>query len=259
MSEEAKTLWENVCELVRKWKEDRRFPRKLRILCNGLLILLLLLMAYGLLGCPTLSIEARYRRVERANMVGPARILGVEKGDYREYDRLLVARDGEGVILYTYDSQVWGGWDRFIYREKKDSIMVLTGPCRVLYTGISGFSMPVVIFDEHPKAQQALAKISIPGIKSPYEVMCVRRAEGYLFGELRVKGVENGQGDGAREEGQLVQQFAELSDSGSKTDSTAVINVTVDFFDVNHEWLCQETTQLRSVLLEAHLDREGGE
>ena len=167
MSDEARELWEKICGIVRRFQEDKRFPRKWRVVINILLCALLVVSLYVMLGGPRFSVEGDFRAMERAHLVGPGRILGIEKVDFSYYDHLLIAEDEEGVILYAYDSQVWYRNEQLSYRAKTGDIMVLTGPAVVGSLNRHwDFELPIVVFGALAEAARARVEIAMPGEKT---------------------------------------------------------------------------------------------
>lgn len=142
-------------QLKRLWKN---IPRKIRIFLNSLLILLLIFAAYILLGCPSLTPTQQFRRLEKANLVGPARIIEKDALLNGMYDHFIVAEEDDGVIVYLYhDFEYrwdWGGY--FLYREKSEGITVLPAPTHS-YFGADAFviDLPILVFHDHPGAVRA--------------------------------------------------------------------------------------------------------
>ena len=142
-------------KLKRFWKN---IPRKVRILINSLALVLLISAAYILLGCPSLTPTQQFRRLEKANLVGPARIIEKDELLNGGYDHFIVAEDNDGVIVYLYDDFEyrwdWGGY--FLYREKSGGITVLPAPTHT-YFGADEFiiDLPILVFHDHPGAVRA--------------------------------------------------------------------------------------------------------
>ena len=148
-------------KLKRLWKN---IPRKIRILINSLVLVLLIGAAYVLLGCPALTPTQQFRRLEKANLVGPAQIIENEDLLNGMYDHFMVAEDGDGVILYLYNDFEyrwnWGGY--FLYWEKSEGITVLPAPTHT-YWGADEFiiDLPILVFHDHPGAVRAELDLTI--------------------------------------------------------------------------------------------------
>ena len=247
MSDEARELWEKICGIVRRFQEDKRFPRKWRVAINIVLCALLAVALYTMLGGPRFSVQGDYRAMERAHLVGPGRILGIETVDFSYYDHLLIAEDEEGVILYAYDSQVWYRSEQMSYRTKTGDVMVLAGP--VLTGSLDrhwDFELPVVVFGAPAEAVRARVEIAMPGREDSYVVECLQNNEGYLFGTISYEGHENGQ-----EEVDLLQQLADISSSQSASGDMTVIPIRVWLYDESDMLLAEENIELYSVAYEA--------
>ncbi|MBP3701464.1 MAG: hypothetical protein J6I64_06215, partial [Lachnospiraceae bacterium] len=179
MSDEARQLWEKIRGIVRRFQENGRYPRKLRVLVNVTLILILIVAVYVILGGPRFSVEGDYRAMERSHLIGPGQILGIEEVDFSYYDHLLIAEDAEGVILYAYDSRVWYRNEQLSYRTKTDDIMVLAGPANAGSLNRHwDFELPVVMFGVPDNVTWASAEIAMPGREEPYMVECRRKNSG---------------------------------------------------------------------------------
>lgn len=149
------------------WKEFRgRFPRWVRIIVNLFLIAVLLVLFYVLNGSPDANLIQAFRREEERNLIGPGNILGsvAMENPSLGYDSLLLAETDEGVILYTYnengfsifsDKQYSSNEGRLIYREKGEHVTVMAPPGHLLLEYKKGFSHPVILFNDCPRAVRA--------------------------------------------------------------------------------------------------------
>lgn len=137
-------------------------PRKVRICLDLLAILALLAVGYVLLGCPALSPEQHFRRLEKANLVGPAEIIEIAEIPNGSYDHVLVADDGDAVILYCYNIRNYR-WDRgtFIYREKENGITVFPAPVQDFAFDAMVIDLPVLLFHDSPNAVRAELELTL--------------------------------------------------------------------------------------------------
>ncbi len=247
MSEEARQLWEKICNVGRRFQESRWYPRKLRVLVNGVGITLFLVALYVMLGGPRFSVEGDFRAMERAYLVGPAVILGIEEVDFSYYDHLLIAEDQEGVILYAYDSKVWYRNEQLSYREKTGDIMVLAGPTHAGNLNRHwDFEFPVVVFGMPAQVTRARVEIVTDGSQN-YLAECVRTNPGYLFGTVSHKGREDGQG-----EIYFVQQLSDLSSSQSGSMDMTVVPIYIRMYDAEDRLVEEKKVELYSVAYESH-------
>ncbi len=185
--------------------------------------------------------------MERACLVGPGEILGIEEVDFSYYDHLLIAEDQEGVILYAYDSKVWYRNEQLSYREKTGDIMVLAGPAHAGSLNRHwDFELPIVIFGMPAQVTQAKVEIITDWLQN-YVVECVRTNPGYLFGTISHAGREDGQG-----EIYFVQQLSDLSSSQSGSMDMTVIPIHISMYDEEDRLVGEETVELYSVAYESH-------
>ena len=252
MSDEARQLWEKLCGMVRRLQESKGFPRKLRVLVNSVLILIFLLMIYVMLGGPRFTVEGDFRAMERAHLVGPGEILGIEEVDFSYYDHLLIAEDEEGVMLYAYDSQVWYRNEQLSYRTKTGEVMVLIGPANVgSLNRYWSFELPVVVFGAPAGVSRARVEIAMPGRSESYVVDCGQTQPGYLFGMISYEKREEGQ-----EEIALLQQLADISSSNSGSRDMTVVPVHIKMYDATDALAGEESIELYSVAYESHEKRK---
>jgi len=109
--------------LKQDWQEVSR-PAKTGCYVIGILVFGLLW--YCFYGAPQFSWEARFRRAEKAELIGPSQILGViEEGlsvYYFSFGVVVLAEDEDHVIAY-------GGWNEDLwemcYRPKMGKVTVL--------------------------------------------------------------------------------------------------------------------------------------
>lgn len=254
VSDEARQLWEKVCALWRRFQESRLYPRKLRVLVNSILIAAILLGVYVMLEGPRFSVKGDFRALERANLVGPGEILGIEEGDFPQYDHLLIAEDPNGVILYAYDSRVWYRNDQLSYREKTGDIMVFTGPA---YAGSMNrhwdFVVPVVVVGVPEEITRAEVEI-VTGGENNYLVKCTRTNQGYLYGTISYRGRETGQW-----EVEFLQQLADLSNSQSGSMDMTAIPMAIRMYDEDDDLVEEKNIALYSVAYESHMRKEGNQ
>lgn len=139
-------------KLKQHWLE---LPRKLRVFANILAILLAVFVLYILMDCPAFTGEQKFRRMEKAELVGPSKILHIMDPEGLGYQHLLAADDGEGVILFGYSDYHWDQGDLF-YREKKGPVTVLAAPnsgMLLLYADV--IDLPVFVFHDCTNAVRA--------------------------------------------------------------------------------------------------------
>ena len=157
-------------------------PRKIRVFINIICIILLISAAYILLGCPALTPTQAFRRVEKTNLVGPAEIIEIVDLPNGLYDHVLVADDGDGLVLFLYNDFDFRWLSDFLYREKSDGITVVPVPNHTLFgADLYELDMPILVFHDHPGAVRAELELVID------EGMGVRENQWEEGGEVHVE------------------------------------------------------------------------
>lgn len=152
----------------------RRIPRPVKACIYAAFVILLAITYYIATGCPTLTFRQEFRRAEKANLVGPSKIVDrLDGDDYHEYDDMLVGETEHGVCFLgrieyyrqnIFEKRSFGY--HFNYREKTGDITVVTAPN---FWGWHwafddwGYSLPVYIFTEHHDAVSATIKLTVVG------------------------------------------------------------------------------------------------
>ena len=149
----------------------RRIPKPLRIFFDLLLAALLFFAWFIARGGPRYSEEERFRRAEKANLVGPSVLLDKTyvQGDWipTHYNRLLIGDSGDEILFYTLvngrrNTEMDGA---LIRRDKSDGILLTPLPGGV-DEPVSGVSEPLVIplflFVDDPAAVRAEVRLKLP-------------------------------------------------------------------------------------------------
>jgi len=139
-------------KLKRAWLN---IPRKIRVGINVLATIFLIFALYILLECPAFTHEQKFRRMEKAEMVGPSHILASFDHMIGSYSRLILAETAEGVIMFQCGESPWDE-GRLTYLEKTDPVTVVTLP----YIGYGYYSssfidLPVFVIHDCPGAVRA--------------------------------------------------------------------------------------------------------
>lgn len=243
------------------WK---RTPRKYRLPILWLGLAALLLALYTFAGSPTLTVEQKFRRAEKAHLVGPAEILGsIElESDIPSYQNMLIADDGDGIIFFCYNYAAdLENFDQteLIYREKTGDITVLSAPFpndSREHTTIA--ALPVFVFDNHPEAVRAELDITLQAnysgdyFEKDYFLKAKRNNQGYFQFTL---GTANPQRLGP--EGYAIQLLTLISGYGGRTISNSTIPATVRLYDAQDQLICEKCVEITSVVEQAHRNQEG--
>ena len=144
----------------------RKIPRQLRFALDALLALALLTAVYVAMGCPILGETALFRRAEKANLMGPSKIidrLDVPK-DWPtvSWDRLLIGDDGEEIVLWFQNPRMASG--PLIRLNKTDGILLLPLPECGAPTAADlqkDSNVPLFLFVDDPAAVKATMQLRL--------------------------------------------------------------------------------------------------
>lgn len=219
-------------------------------------------LLYVFSGCPAFTVEEQYRRAEKANLVGPAEILGtVELKDaYSVYDRLLLADDGEGVIMYLYRADDISN-HRLVYREKMGEVTVPAAPSNdVFWWGRKEIEVPVLVFDSCPAAVRAELELELgcefngEEFQKTYSLESYREKQGYFLFSIRASAsYELGA------EGCALSTLAQVSGHDFASYVETAIPATVRLYDEAGAKVYEKSLYIRSVAGEAHEARGDAE
>lgn len=148
-----------------------RIPRPLKACFFAVLAIVLSVVYYIALGCPTLSMRQEFRRAEKVHMVGPSKIVDTLNAEVCPYEKLIVGETEHGVCFFgRYGSNVQGTKHRgdrhyqFFYHEKTGDITFLPMPDYSLFSfDFPGYDLPVYIFTDHTQAVRAEIEVTITG------------------------------------------------------------------------------------------------
>lgn len=233
----------------------RGIPRKARIAIHICVIFLSLIALYTFFGAPTLSAAQAFRRYEKANMVGPAQILGTVKLEegYGSYRQMLIADDGDAISLFFYDHAAHED-PKLIYREKTGDLTVLGAPYPTdARTRKTNCFYPIFLFDEYPEAVRAELELTLSaeyfgeGFEKTYSLTAQRSNPGYFKFLLRTY---NRSGLGV--EGYAIQVMALISGYEGKSFRDWSVPVTVKLYNEADELICERSLEITSVMTQAH-------
>ena len=158
-------------------KKLKRFwlniPRKCRVFINLSATLLLVFAFYILAGSPAMNPVEHFRRLEKAYLVGPSKILEIVDLPANEYDHMIVADDGDAVILFGYnDVNYRWDWNTFVYREKRNGITALPIPAHHYGIEEQVIELPIFLFHNYPNAVRAELEFTLgESLEIPETVM----------------------------------------------------------------------------------------
>lgn len=227
--------------------------RKFQALRNLVLILLLLGLVYLLLDCPPLTAESRFRRAEKEYMVGPSRILGQEELAGGPYDRLILADNGDSVILYAYESELVNS-HTLVCREKMGDVTVLAAPAMHHYYYLGARkALDIFVFDDFPDAVRAELEVTLQGqvnsdvFHNTYPLEAQREKEGYFHFQIQPAASDA--------EGYAMGIFAQISGNYGDSFAYESVPVTVRLYDGADILLAERSLTVRSQAVQAYLDR----
>lgn len=236
-------------KLRRAWKQS---SKKLRFLLYILVIVTLITAIYTFVSAPSFTSEILYRRYEKANLVGPAEILGIFERDFSVYDRFLLADTGDGVVIFAESLQTQEA-PEFIYRDKTGPVTVLAAPDpSPLNPDASEKRMTVFAFDSCPDAVSARLELTlaaqINGI--PFEKTYVLDAERQIPGVFCFD-LHTLSRFGLGAEAYALQILSLVSGYCGSNYYGIEFPATVSFYDAQGNLLAQESTVVSSPATQA--------
>lgn len=225
----------------------KRTPsKKLRLLRNLLILILLVALTDFLTADFFIIPEHQFRREERGNLVGPSTILGREEIDLGPFHGMIVAETEKTVILWLYGEDI--GRTQFICRNKYDDHMLIAPP------GTGGYSLvtdeihlPMVLFDNTPKANRAEIEFTLKewydgvDFEKTYRLEAQRSRQGYFLFTLDAEG----QWPGLGAEGTALNTLTNIS-SNRDTYISRSIPVEVRYYDITGALIGSDTITIVS-------------
>ncbi|MBO5347761.1 MAG: hypothetical protein J6A45_06480 [Lachnospiraceae bacterium] len=250
-------------KLMQYW---HTLSRPLRVLLLIILMCIQVPLIYIYQGCPPLSDEHRYRRVEKAHLVGPAEILDVLDlapiNEFPYYDKLLLAKDKQGVIMYIWSTQ-YEHRENLVYRKTTGDVAVFAAPYVNDSPGYwfsqKEITLPVILFDDIPQAIRAELEVTLSGtlnretFTKTYELEATRNKPGYFCFLLHADSSYQLGGEGLAMSlfASYTYHFGSLG-----ADTLTTIPATVRLYDSNDKLIYEETLTIQSLQREA-LEKRG--
>lgn len=146
-------------------------PRPVRACLWALLVIVLAILYYIALGCPTLTLRQEFRRAEKVHLVGPSKIVDQVNGEqYSEFEKMLVGETEHGIIFFGRFGASQSGSKHsgtrnyeFTYIEKTGDVTFAASPKSFPFTI---YNLPVYVFTEHKDAARATVSILATGSRS---------------------------------------------------------------------------------------------
>lgn len=226
-----------------------RIPRKTQVAINLISIPILLFLLYIFLGSAVLNWQQQYRRLEKAHMVGPAEIMGYEEVSGMLYNKIVLAKTEEAIIVSTVSLDNTGN-DIFQYLEKTDGIMVFGGP-HDLKLLIPSVAMTVFAVVDEPKAVRAEMELQLYWQQYPeeepsypiFDLQAQRKEGGYFRFDIPY---------GDYNEGSIAYEAVKLFSSWSRYTKGITVpenayQAKVRLYDSQDKLISEETVQLQSI------------
>lgn len=256
----------------------QRIPRKLRVCFNTLTIVLLIIAAYIFLDCPALTPVQQFRRLEKANLVGPSQIIEIVDLPNGLHDHLLVADDGNGAILYQYDDFEFRWSGNLLYWEKSDGITIFPAPTHTFFGSDSYvIDLPILVFHNYPGAVRGELELTIDeglGIRKTeqetgaavhseyFEKTYLMEADSDIDGYFRfnlhaesenwyVDSYGQNWGRLLGNEGLALETLCRMIDE-NRSYLQAYVNATVRLYDVDNRLIIEKDLTIRSVNAEKY-------
>lgn len=144
-----------------KWfkKQYEKIPRPVRTAIQMGLLPLVALVFYIVIRMPIYSGTMALRMAEKANMVGPGRILGILTDEFEENLSIVLAEDEKGYIFCRYYTDSPYNRPLLSYREKQGDLAVLAVPFYLVNP--DRYHLPVVLICNDARASYAELDLTI--------------------------------------------------------------------------------------------------
>lgn len=253
-------------------KSVKRFwgnlSRKVKIAITLLALFLMGFALYIFIGGPAFTAEQRFRRAERANMVGPASIVATYDFTNGSYEHLIVADDSDGVIFYAFSGREGYTTEHLYYREKTEDLTVLAAPVLEHFSYWEyELELPVFLFDNYPAAQRAQLQFTLSEtvndvyFEKEYILNSVREENGFFRFNLHAESTNwyiddwgRAQGTPLGAEGVVLEQFSQMCGYDDSFNLRPQI-VTVRLWNSNDELILEEDILLHCVAGQAHTEQ----
>lgn len=249
--------------------------RSLRACIYTALTLLGAAACYWWMGSPSLTAEHDFRRLERANMVGPSKIVDTLSHDeYGEFEQVIVGETLNGILFYTVH-ELYGS--NLYYREKAEDITVLAAPTVSFGNWGNQYQkkeLPIYLFTKYPNAVSADLEITVSGtwigyvanetvtedFSRSYTLSGTKHENGYFLFWIEIPEAQSN-GDDSQASVHRADGFAPqylsmvchgISRNGNHQNGT--IPATIRLYDKNHELILEKEFTVCSPSAEAHLE-----
>lgn len=236
-------------KLRKRW---HRIPAKIRAVINILGIGLCIFLIYVALDTPPFSVEAAFRRAEKANLVGPSEILAQVRVDNTPYRHLVLARDDSSVTVFAYSWQNDAVTD-LLYIETEGDLTIAAAPDQIYYPNFQNSTVPVILFDNVPEAVRAEVDLTLSA-----EYRGTTRTKTYQLSARREYGgcflftISVNSANAFNAEGHLLLTLQRVTGNSMADTLDTVIPAEVRLYDADDRLIREETLLIRSAAAKAH-------
>lgn len=245
---------------IRKWWGT--CSRKKRSVFFLLGIGVSLLVLYFYCSCPAFTLKQKFRRAEKADLIGPSAILGLEYVEMPNYTQpVFVAVDETTVTLCGCYSTFLDDNTYLINRKKTGDLTILVWPRTADTMPHEAFEVPVFLFDSHPEAKRAELEFTLTWDESfsrEYQLEVQRERSGYFRFDILCPASQvitdaSGVSEIDGRDASLLYSLALASDYNGGV-SRAQFPITVRLYNNRDELICEETVTVQSAAVEAHIE-----
>lgn len=241
-----KKLFSRIRQKWRVWHE--RIPRKTKVAFYALSILILAFHLYIFIGSPALSWQHRYRRIEKAHMIGPGEILGYEEVSGAIYKETVLAKTADAVIITVMAPEELDH-ELLVYLPRRGKVTVSAAPQLVvpMEFDFSEDTITVFVVDEYPEAVRVELDLVLYWLNADEEIVrpefslsAQRIKDGYFRMDIPFETW----GDTAPEYHALDQFCRVTRNSKLFTIPENEYSATVRFYDSNDQLIAEEQLYL---------------
>lgn len=244
----------------KNWWHTLNRKKRIAFLLLGIGVSLLLL--YFCCGCPAFTLEQKFRRAEKADLIGPSAILGLEYVEMPSYTQpVFVAEDETTVTLCGCYPVFLDDNTHLIHRKKTGDLTIVVWPRTVDTMPYEAFEVPIFLFDDFPEAKRAELEFTLVWDET-FSRDCLTEAHREQSGYFRfdipcpVSKITTDEFGGSEIDGRdasLLYSLALASDYNGGVSRTQ-FPITVRLYNNREELICEETVIVQSAAAEAHIE-----
>ena len=160
-------------------------PRGKKLVLHAVTLILALALAYIAIGAPSFSNRMAFRRLEKAHMVGPSRILAEFQQKAMLFEDVIIAQTDHSYMLaaISKDNLDYGFFDCY---PKTDSMALYYLPGSMPRIDLFGNPEPLtlILFDQEPSAVRAELEMDCPHPSKEGETVPLRASAQRQYNEF---------------------------------------------------------------------------